>query len=119
MTKFMIGAKFEHLKEKFYRKNILSQQINSRGIFMFLFVITFLCGMVYLWQVNGLVSKSYQIKDLEEKVSQIKDQNKKLELEVTELRSSARIAEKLKELNLVEVARVEYLTDNGSVAINR
>jgi len=115
----MIGASFEHLKEKFYRKGIFNQQINSRGIFIFLFTITALCGLIYLWQINGLATKGYKIKDLEEKVSQIKDQNKKLELEVTELRSSARIAAKLKELNLVEVARVEYLTDSGSVAINR
>ena len=119
MTKFMIGAQFEHLKEQFYKKSFLSQQVNSRGIFIFLFTITLFCGLVYLWQVNGLVSNGYKIKELEEKVSQIKDKNKKLELEVTELRSSARIAEKLKELNLVEVARVEYLVDNASVAINR
>jgi cell division protein FtsL len=115
----MIGAKFEHLKEKFYRKGILNQQINSKGIFIFLFVVTVFCGFVYLWQINSLATKGYKIKDLEEKVSQIKDQNKKLELEVTELRSSARIAEKLKELNLVEVAKIEYLTANGSVAVNR
>ncbi len=115
----MIGAKFEHLKEKFYRKGILNQQINSKGIFILLFTVTALCGLIYLWQINGLATKGYKIKDLEERVSQIKNQNKKLELEVTELRSSARIAEKLKELNLVEVAKIEYLTANGSVAVNR
>lgn len=119
MTRFMIGAKFEHLKQKYYRRNIFSQRINSHGIFLFLSVVTIFCGLIYLWQVNGLVSKSYKIEELEQKVAEIKDQNKKLELEVAELRSSARIASKLKELNLVEVARVEYLIDHSDVAINR
>lgn len=113
----MLHQKFKRYPEKI---GVLNQQINRRTFLFFLIAAIALCFFIYLWQVNSMATKGYKIKDLEGRMSDLKDQNKKLELQVAELRSTARISEKLKELNLVEVAKIEYLTSSGtSVAINR
>ncbi len=121
MPRFMISAKLEALKEKFYRKNcFFNYQLNSRsGVIIIICFISVAC-LLYLWQVNGLATKGYEIKDLEEKVSELREKNKDLELEITQLRSTERISQAVEKLEMIEVARVEYLKANGtSVAINR
>ncbi|MBD3359528.1 MAG: hypothetical protein GF365_02370 [Candidatus Buchananbacteria bacterium] len=121
MSKFMISAKLHDLKEKFYKKNILTKyQLNSRSWLIVLMILIGVSGLLYLAQINGLATKGYEIKDLEEKSAELRDKNKKLKLQITDLRSTARLNQAVKELEMVEVARVEYLKANGtSVAINR
>ena len=117
----MISAKLEALKEKFYKKNyFLKHQLNSRGwVIVFICLISLTC-LLYLWQVNSLATRGYEIKDLEEKVGELRDKNKSLELKITQLRSTERISQAVEKLEMIEVARVEYLKANGtSVAINR
>lgn len=67
-----------------------------------------------------MATKGYKIRNLENKVSDLKDENKKLELQITELRSTERVAKEIKTLKMEEVARIEYLQADGStVALNR
>jgi hypothetical protein len=117
----MIGAKIQQFKEKFYhQKNLFNYQLDARGWIIVLVLFTFVAGLFYLSQVNSLATTGYKIKALEEKAANLRQQNKKYELEITELRSTARINEAIKRLEMVEVARVEYLKANGStVAVNR
>jgi cell division protein FtsL len=120
MPRFIINARLEKLKDKFYRRSFSLGNLNSRAGLLLLFVAIFVAGLFYLVQVNGLATKGYQIRDLENKVAVLKETNKKLEVEVTELRSTARVNQEIEKLNMVTVARFEYLRANGtSVAINR
>lgn len=115
----MLGGRFSHL-DRTTKTSVFSEQVHNKMILVLLVAAIFMCFFVYLWQVNGMATKGYKIKDLQTRVYDLKDQNKKLELQVADLRSSARISEKIKEMNLVEVVRIEYLIDNsGSVAVNR
>ena len=67
-----------------------------------------------------MATSGYQIKELENKASALKDENKHLQVQITELRSTSRLEAKIAELKMVSVARVEYLQANGStVAMNR
>ena len=120
MPRFIINARLEKLKDMFYKKTFSCGQLNSRAWLLVLFAAIFVTGVFYLIQVNSLATKGYQIKDLDNKVAELKDMNKKLEVEVTELRSTARINHEIEKLNMVAVSRFEYLKANGtSVAINR
>ncbi len=115
-----IIAHWKSLKQKMAAQTAwqTSQNKNkNRLIFLCLFV--FIGCIMYLWQINGLATKSYQIKDLEGKLSELKDENKKLQVEITELRSITRLNERVKKLNMQEVSRLEYLSATGSVALNR
>ena len=117
----MIGAKLKELRDKFYcRGGMAKYQLDSKGWLLLLVIIIGTAGLVYLSQVNSLATKGYKIKELENKAADLRDQNKQYELQITELRSTARINEAIKKLEMVEVARVEYLRPNGTtVAINR
>jgi len=120
MPKKKFFTKLQELKEQFYKKDIFNNHLNIRGKVIFVCFLIFICFAAYLWQINSVATRGYKIRELEEKTSQLKEINKKLEVEVTELRSTARITEKVKELNMVEVVRVEYLKSNGdTVAVNR
>ena len=77
-------------------------------------------GLLYLVQINSLATKGYEMKNLDEQISELKSKNKRLEIQIAELSSTERILAQLDKLEMVEVARVEYLKANGtSVAINR
>jgi len=107
-------------KERLYRKSIIEKQVSSKKSVIFLFGLIITCSIFYLWQINGMATKGYQIKDLEDKVSELRQKNKKLELNITELRSTERITKGVETLKMVNVARVEYLkTDGSTVAMNR
>jgi hypothetical protein len=117
----MLSVKLHNLKEKFYRRGgILNYGLSNRKHIFILLVLIIVSGVLYLGQVNNLATKGYKIKELEEKAYALREQNKQLEYDITNLRSTARLNEQIKVLNLVSVARVEYLKANGnSVAINR
>ena len=120
MTRVLLKARWQSLKEKLYKEDIAYSNYKNRNKAIFLAVLIFIGGIFYLCQINNLATKGYQIKEHEEKISHLKDANKRLLVEVTELRSFTRLNEKVKELKMVEVARVEYLQANGStVAMNR
>lgn len=73
-------------------------------------------GVSYLVQINGLATKGYQISELEEKVTELKDYNSDLELETSRLQSMGSIKDKVVSLEMVEVDKVEYL-NNAPVAV--
>ncbi|MCX6740529.1 MAG: hypothetical protein NTZ49_04860 [Candidatus Parcubacteria bacterium] len=116
----IIAAHWKSFKQKITdRTEWQVCQRHNKNRLLVLGILVFVCGIFYLWQINSLATKGYQIKELEEKVSDLKDNNKKLQVQITELRSVSRINEEVKRLNMQEVARIEYLSANGSVALNR
>lgn len=116
----MLSFRLNQLKQQIVKSDYFVTNNNQRSRIIIVLSLCFILGMGYLWQVNGLATKGYQIKDLEVKASVLRQQNKKIELEITELRSTARLNSEVKKLGLVQVAKVEYLTPTGtSVAINR
>lgn len=120
MPKSLLRVKWQSFTQRLAQEDIQNNQNKNRNKLIVFAVLIFCFGMIYLWQINGLATKGYQIKDLEEKVSEIKDSNKKLLIEITELRSTSRLEEKVAQLKMVEVSRIEYLQPNGStVAMNR
>lgn len=102
------------------RENNFSHKTKIKKQIILLFIGILFISLFYLGQINSLATKGYGIKNLENKISDLKDENKKLELQITELRSTERVAKEIKTLKLEEVARIEYLQPDGSsVALNR
>jgi cell division protein FtsL len=120
MSKLLLQSCLQSFKEKLYQEDLGNFQLKNRNKVIILTVLIIFCGVLYLWQINSLATKGYNMKDLEAKASELKDENKRLQVQITDLRSVARITEKVQELKMVEVARLEYLKANGStVALNR
>lgn len=81
--------------------------IKSRFLVFFLLITA---AAAYFWQVTSLSVKGFQIKELEKNIQQLKTENKKLELDLTAQESMINLEERVKDLNLVAVDKVEYLT---------
>ena len=76
-------------------------------------------GISYLIQINTLATKGYQIRELETKVTQLEKESKTMELQVLELQSMDNVKNKVSQLNMVDVGKVEYLMPTPVVFANR
>jgi hypothetical protein len=75
-------------------------------------VCTMLIGGTYLFQINILGTKGYEIKQLEQKVKQLESERKHLEMEASSLQSINRIQSEATRLNFVPTTSVTYIKDS-------
>jgi hypothetical protein len=77
-----------------------------------LLTVTFL-SFFYLGQVQNTALQGSDIRDLEERIIDLRERQRELELEGAELRSIRTIEQHIPELNLETTDRVSYLTRPG------
>lgn len=88
-----------------------ASRINLKGIFLALVLLVF--GIVYLVQVNTISTKGYDIKKLQQKLSDLKETNKRLELEVSSTKAIQNLETTVKSLNLVPSGAIKYVNQSG------
>lgn len=84
--------------------------------FLVAFFVIF-SGAFYLFQVNDLAVKGYDIRDLENRISELDKENKQMQIREMELRSMYVIEKSAQEFNLVSPVNVSYLEVNNAVTI--
>lgn len=80
---------------------------------IFIFFLLIIFGLAYFWQINSLSTQGFQIKELENNIQLLKEENQKLELEAARQQSMLNIDEQIQGLGLVAVNQVEYLRPVG------
>lgn len=80
------------------------------------FMVVF-SGAFYLFQVNDLAVKGYDVRDLETRISQLEDENKQMQIREMELRSMYQIEKSAQDFNLVSPTNVSYLTVDNTLAL--
>ena len=96
-NRFVADRKHSQAQQRHFKINVL------------LLLSVVLIGGMYLVQVNGLSTKGYRIRELEHSVTQLKGENEKLSVRVTEARSLASLQEKIKGFSMVSVDHMDYL----------
>lgn len=66
-------------------------------------------GFFYLGQVLGTASQGSDIQELEEKIVELKEQQREVELEGARLRSIDTIEDRVNQLNLIDTSKVTFL----------
>jgi len=94
-----------------------SAQINLVSLTFVLIIATCMCGAFYLYQVNSIATKGYEIRDLESQIHDLQKESKKMEIREVELRSMDNIEKASQNLNLVNSDQVTYVEINGPVAM--
>ena len=74
-------------------------------------------GAFYLYQVNSLAAKGYELTDLQNKVGVLQEANKKNRIQEVELMSMYNIEKATQNSNLVSLSDASYLELNGPVAM--
>ena len=84
----------------------------------FLMIVSVILGSAfYLFQVNDLAMKGYEIRDWENRIAELKKENKKMQIREMELRSMYAMEKVASDFNLVNPTNVSYLELNGPVAL--
>ena len=92
-------------------------KIGMAGVgFLMIFFVIFISAF-YLFQVNNLAIKGYEVKDLENKISELEKNNKEMQIREMELRSMYAIETAAKNFDLLDSTNITYLEINGPVAI--
>lgn len=76
-------------------------------IISFILVISLFC--FYIFQINGLTSKNYQIKKFQDKIKELSVENENLEIQLTKLNSLASIENLVSNFNFEKVDKIHYI----------
>ena len=96
----------------------LSQYFRKSFIILICMLFVGSC-FVYLFAVNTIASKGFEIKELEREINIAKVENEKLQIRMVELRSMGDLQEKIEELDMVPVDQITYLDTSGQVVVRR
>ncbi|MDX9893332.1 MAG: hypothetical protein RB292_02860 [Patescibacteria group bacterium] len=66
-------------------------------------------GLGYLIQINGLATKGYQIRELEDRIGELENEQADLKLEMLGLQSMDNVENKVSKLNMVAAGQADYL----------
>lgn len=84
--------------------------------FLTVAIVVFLSAF-YLFQVNELAMKGYEIKEVETRIANLKKDNDKMQIREMELRSMYSVEKVAPEFNLVSPVNVSYLELNDLIAL--
>ena len=79
---------------------------------MILVACTLVFGATYLFEINSLSTKGYEIRQLERKIKEMETEQKHLEVQAANLQSINRIQQEAKKLNFVPTGSVTYIKDS-------
>lgn len=98
-------------KRKFNRqRGSISSATISLGLGIAIIIAVSFLSFFYLGQVLDTASQGADIQSMEERVSELKEQQRELELKGAKLRSIQTIEQHVEELNLTSTDKVSYLT---------
>jgi len=74
-------------------------------------------GALYLYQVNNIAIKGYEIREVENKIQDLEKENQKLKIKEVESKSMYNIEKATEDLNLVNSTNVSYVEMKGPMAM--
>ncbi|MBX4186866.1 MAG: hypothetical protein KW802_01220 [Candidatus Doudnabacteria bacterium] len=74
-----------------------------------MFAATVLLSLTYLFVINSLGTKGYEIRKLDQQVRILEDQQKNLQMQAADMQSINRIQTEAKKLNFVPASNITYL----------
>ena len=89
--------------------------LNHKKTFLALFaafVVSFI--IFYIIQVNNMATQGFEVRKLEDEITQLKNENKQFQLQVVQLQSMANLKQRAEKLNLVEATDIRYLDITGA-----
>tara|TARA_Y100000310_G_C20566712_1_gene755851 strand:+ start:182 stop:535 length:354 start_codon:yes stop_codon:yes gene_type:complete len=86
------------------------KKLSLRQVNGLIIVSIILLGLSYLFQINSLVAKGYQIKELQTEVKALQASGRDLELKSIQLQSIDSVRQKVSALNMVEAGSGEFVS---------
>ncbi|MEJ0021980.1 MAG: hypothetical protein WDN47_05445 [Candidatus Doudnabacteria bacterium] len=95
-----------------FTKKRTGNSVSNKILNLSILVATLCFGFIYLFEINAMGTKGYQIRSLEQQVRQVQEVQKNLQLQTSDLQSINRIQLLAQTLNFVPTTNVTYLKDS-------
>jgi cell division protein FtsL len=97
--------------------NVLTRCVKARSLWS---VLGVLCIMmlttVYVFQVAEAAEQGYQLRDLEQEVSELQLESEQLSVQIAESKSLSRVSERMQILGFVPAESTIYITGTATFA---
>lgn len=118
MTKYCKTIKTKSIGNKkersFFSRLFRNFQLNKKLLTIIIAVFAAMFLVFYLMQINSLATKGFELRELEDQISQLEDENKKIELQLVEMQSMRYLAQHALDLDLVDAEAITYLDTAGA-----
>ena len=84
-----------------------------------LLVCIALFGVLYLFEVNAVSTQGFAISDLEDTITVLEQENRKLNVQIASYRSMDSIESRLADMGLVNADNIVYVTPVGTAVARR
>jgi len=115
MTKYCKG--FNCSTKEQHKRPLLGQFKKAFWIFAIIVFIT--TAFVYLFQINTIAAKGFEIKELEQQISVAQEEIETLQLKAIELKSMSGLDEKVKDLGMIEVDKITYFDTTDQFVVRK
>jgi cell division protein FtsL len=121
MSRFLTITNSNSAQVGIKKKAINSKEVKVGKITLNFILVVLICaaGIFYIYEVNRLAVRGYQVGDLEEKIKDLKEENERIKIKAAEIKSMYRIEEDTKGLNMVAPQDVSYIQLPGEMALNK
>lgn len=108
---------FTEQRNNMNKKEETDKHHSWKNIAVFLIISIVLSGGIYLYQVNDLATKGFEMRDLELRIAQLKKEGKNIEIKEVELRSMYNLEKTAENMETISPQNVSYIEITGPVAM--
>jgi len=103
------------------KKALNSEKVKIGKITLNFILVILICmaGVIYIYEVNRLAVRGYEISSLEKQIQEIREENERIKIRAAEIKSMYKIEEEMKQINMSAPKNVTYIQLPGQMAINR
>lgn len=101
----IIRSRSSIYKEKVLQKNKARRFLVVVLIFSIVIVLFF-----YILQANTITTKGYKIRDLKKQITELENENKILQVNISNLKSISALQSKIESFNMVKAENIDYVT---------
>jgi len=92
-----------------YREISVAKSKTKKLLVILLIFAILISGLVYVFGVNSITTKGYQIRTLRKQVAELETVNKNLEINISDLKSISVLESKTASFGMIKAQSIEYL----------
>jgi len=98
------------VRSQIYNQKEESSRIKTKKLLVVVLIFSILmAGLFYIIQANSITSNGYKIRALKKEFSQLEEQNKNLQINISNLKSISVLQSKTESFGMLKAQSVEYL----------
>ena len=98
-----------NLPTTLFRSLPLKIRFNLKIFWISFVTIIISLSIFYVFQINSLTSRTYQIKNSQNKINELSSQNEKLEIQLAKLNSLTNIKNLIEKFNFEKATKIHYI----------